>query len=380
MRLRSLNYAQFEGQPKQWRLEGLSLENVNLLVGKNASGKSRTLSVINSLALLLSRMPKVSFISGNYDAVFGDGEMELEYRLKYEQNQVTFEQFSLDGRRLLERGEHGIGRIWAEKNDDWMDFQAPEDQLAAVARQDSIQHSYFAHLHKWAQALYFYPFGTPLGHDRLAIIVKDAQVPFDPKDTGNVVAIFRRGVKDYGDRFKECVLSDMCDIGFPLTAVDTQPVELITITGPLSGPPVGLCVQEKALRGSTEQTDMSQGMFRSLSVIIQITYAQMSSTPGSVLIDDIGEGLDFERSCRLIKLLVSKAERSSVQLIMSTNDRFVMNAVSLEAWSVLRRSGGDSRVFNYRNSRAKFDEFKFTGMNNFDFFAADFLADGDDER
>ena len=45
MILKSLNYAQYEGQPKQWRLLHLELGNINLLVGKNASGKSRTLNV-----------------------------------------------------------------------------------------------------------------------------------------------------------------------------------------------------------------------------------------------------------------------------------------------------------------------------------------------
>jgi predicted ATPase len=102
----------------------------------------------------------------------------------------------------------------------------------------------------------------------------------------------------------------------------------------------------------------------------------MASPAGSVLIDDIGEGLDFERSLQLIKLLLKKAQGSGVQLIMATNDRFVMNTAPLETWSVLQRSGGDSRVFNYGNSKAKFDEFKFAGMNNFDFFATDFVSDG----
>jgi hypothetical protein len=60
---------------------------------------------------------------------------------------------------------------------------------------------------------------------------------------------------------------------------------------------------------------------------------------------------------------------------MATNDRFVMNAVPLQYWSVLRRHGGGAEVLNYENSKAKFDEFKFTGMNNFDFFATDFLSE-----
>ena len=373
MKLISLNYAQYEGQSKQWRLSDLSLGNVNLLVGKNASGKSRTLNVIVSLAKLLSPTTKLIFSSGHYDAVFDNDGQRLNYILHYEQNKIVSERFVLEGRGLLERGAGGVGKIWAVKIDDYLEFQAPEDQLAAVVRQDAIQHPFLAPLQQWAQSLYHYPFGTPLGQDQLILEVKDPNVPFDPKDFKGVVAIFKRGLKEYGDSFKQSIMKDMDRIGYPLNNISIQAPSSIAIGGPFPGLLMGLCVQEKALAGETDQIDMSQGMFRALSVIIQITYAQMSNTAHSILIDDIGEGLDFERSCQLISLLIDKATQSKVQLIIATNDRFVMNTVNLESWSVLQRTGGDSRVFNYPNSKSKFDEFKFTGMNNFDFFATDFL-------
>jgi len=373
MKLKTLNYAQYEGHPKQWRLTGLSLGEVALIVGKNASGKSRTLSVVNSLAKMLSSAAKTMFVTGNYEVVFDDEGHSLEYKLHYEKSKVISESFVIDTMPRLERHEGGVGRIWAQGIGDWMEFQAPEDQLAAVARQDSIQHPYFAPLHQWANSLYYYPFGSPLGQDRLAIVTKNPDVPFDPKDPVNVIAIFRRGLKEFSDDFKKSVMADMEVIGFPLKDVDTQAPSSLAVVGALPGPLVGMWVQERSLAGDTDQNEMSQGMFRCLSVIIQLNYAQMSSPAGSVLIDDIGEGLDFERSCQLIKLLLKKAEDSGVQLIMATNDRFVMNTVPLEAWSVLQRSGGDSQVFNYGNARTKFDEYKFVGMNNFDFFATDFV-------
>ena len=99
----------------------------------------------------------------------------------------------------------------------------------------------------------------------------------------------------------------------------------------------------------------------------------MTSRPSCILIDDIGEGIDFDRSCALLELLIRKVKGSSVQLIMSTNDRFIMNKAPLETWAVIRRKGGTVEVFNYANSRKLFDEFKDTGLNNFDFFATDFL-------
>ena len=119
---------------------------------------------------------------------------------------------------------------------------------------------------------------------------------------------------------------------------------------------------------------MSQGMFRALSLIIQTVYAELTSDSGCVIIDDIGEGLDHERSTKLIHVLMDRAKKSDVQLIMATNDRFVMNAVPLEAWSCLRRTPGGCEVPNYENSQALFDEFRLTGLNNFDFLATKFLS------
>ena len=55
---------------------------------------------------------------------------------------------------------------------------------------------------------------------------------------------------------------------------------------------------------------------------------------------------------------------------MSTNDRFVMNNVPLEYWSVIDRVEGECKIYNYKNSPKLFDEFALTGMNNFDFFSS----------
>ena len=95
--------------------------------------------------------------------------------------------------------------------------------------------------------------------------------------------------------------------------------------------------------------------------------------PTCFLIDDIGEGLDYERSCELIDLLIEKAKSHFVQLIMTTNDRFVMNRVPLEMWTVLNRTGSIVKGYNIHNSAEKFDKFRFTGMSNFDLFATDYL-------
>src|SRR5262249_44511398 len=152
-----------------------------------------------------------------------------------------------------------------------------------------------------------------------------------------------------------------------LSAIQSAPVNL-----PPSARLMCLSVKEKSLKAKTDQNVMSQGMFRVLALLIFTNYLTMAKKAGCIIIDDIGEGLDFERSCQLIDVLREKAKASGVQFIAATNDRFVMNKVPLEEWSVLQRKGSHLSAKNYQNSRKLFDTFKMMGLNNFDFLQYDF--------
>jgi len=168
MQLQTINYGQFEGTQREWRFEGLSLGDVNLLVGRNASGKTRALNVIHGLARLLSG-GKLQYASGDYDVVFVDGDSTARYRLHYEGSVVKHEAFEINGRQLLVRSDGGAGKIYAEKEQRKLDFQTPDDEIAAVARRDSIQHPFFEPLHLWARSARHWAFGSSLGKDVLPV-------------------------------------------------------------------------------------------------------------------------------------------------------------------------------------------------------------------
>ena len=373
MRLKLVAYSQFEGEKGEWKVNELTLGPINLLVGKNASGKTRMLNIIGNLGNLLAGDLKPAFRSGSYNVTFEHGGKVLKYILVYRDSLVLKEEFTLDGKKVMKRGHGGRGKILFERTKRWAEFQTPQNELAAVARRDSVQHSYFEPLHEWGRSIRHFYFGSHMGRESLAVIAKDQKIEFNLKDTTKVIQIFRRGTKECGEKFKKAILEDMAAIDYPLKDIGVAPVTSIVLTSPVAGELVCLFVKEKDLKGVTEQTDMSQGMFRTLSIIIQLNYSQMTSRPSCILIDDVGEGLDFDRSCALIELLMRKVQGSSVQLIMATNDRFVMNKVPLETWAVIRRKAGTVEVFNYANSKQMFDEFKFTGLNNFDFFATNFM-------
>jgi len=57
-----------------------------------------------------------------------------------------------------------------------------------------------------------------------------------------------------------------------------------------------------------------------------------------------------------------------------------MNKVPFKYWQLINRKGGECNVYNYKNSKEIFDEFKFTGLNNFDFLATDFINSKQEQK
>ena len=147
MKIESMRFVEFKGQDREWILEETPFYDVNLIVGKNATGKSRLLNVIASLANMLSGPIQNIYPSGNYEVRFSADTSTYEYKLAYENKNIQSEVFTKNQKVLLARGDDGSGRIWAERLNDYIDFQSPLDQLAARVRQDAIQHSFFEELH-----------------------------------------------------------------------------------------------------------------------------------------------------------------------------------------------------------------------------------------
>jgi energy-coupling factor transporter ATP-binding protein EcfA2 len=372
MILESIYYSQYDGTPQEWKLEECTLGMINLIVGENASGKSKLLNVIGNLGNILSGS-RGAFLSANYKAKFDKDRDKVEYILKCEGNTITDERLSINGDTLLTRGADGLGKIYFQKLNDRVDFQAPSNQVVSVARRDAIQHPFLEDMYDWGRSIRHYYFGTPLGKDQLVVPLKrregQPESQLDPRNINMVVAMFIDAQKRFSSQFTDSIMQDMEAIGYKLKEIGTAPpISLVVEVAP--GEIVGIYAKETDLDGITDQNEMSQGMFRALSLLGQITYSQLTNKPACILIDDIGEGLDYNRSTALVKLLVDKAKETPFQLIMATNDRFVMNSVPLEYWSVMQRIGNKSRIYNYRNSPNLFKEFELTGLNNFDFFSS----------
>ena len=384
MNLKAIKFSRFKGEINEWSIEGkpingiydqwLTFEDINLIVGKNASGKSRTIDAIRQLADLVSGDAKLSqfnalgYGTAEYSLEFDNEGKKIEFYIDFKEGKILQEILKIDNIEKLNRID---GKLYYEEVKTSLDFQTDDDVLA-VTKRDKKQHAFFEDLYSWGKNLNHYRFGRQLGKDALLkdinAVKDDDEV--DLKDGNQVAAIFIKGKRTFPEVFVKTIIEDMESISYKLQEINASPIKFFPFAA------FGINVQELDIDDVTDQREMSQGMFRALSLLIQLNFSLLSNISSCILIDDIGEGLDYERSKSLIDLIINKVKNSSVQVLMTTNDRFIMNKIPLQYWSVIQRVPKKSLFHNYRNSKDIFDDFKYTGLNNFDFLSSDFYITG----
>ncbi|MDR0824220.1 MAG: ATP-binding protein [Prevotella sp.] len=368
MIIKALKYIRHIGEPREWRIIGKDDDyayfgNINLLIGKNASGKSRTLNVIRKIANLLSGKAnlKQAFSPSEYfELIFTEAEDEYKYTLSFKDREVTDEVLTLNDKVLLDRNNRIL-----TPSDNNIPFNIPKHELLIASADASGKH-YFEGFVRWGESLKNYLFSNQLEKNRLVrdyIRIDDNDRDID--DTDVLIYTFHKGKQEFGDAFISEIISGMQDLGYYVSGIGIDETD----------GHYGLYVEEDG-EYTVSQREMSQGMFRSLSLFVLLGYARLNNLSLCLLIDDIGEGLDFDSSKKMINIVVKRVNKSNMQFFMSTNDRYIMNQIPLRYWSVIDRKYNKSIFYDYTNSKDTFEDFKYTGLNNFDFLSTDFYRKG----
>lgn len=369
MILKALKYTRYKGAPREWSIEGPNndyayFDNINLLVGKNASGKSRTLSVMREIGNLFSgRINLKGTISPteSFDLIFKNEKGKYKYVLEYIDQKVVSEILYVDNKKIIDREKQILKSISGEE----LHFEV-EDYELCISKLDEDEKPYYEKFVLWGNTLRNYLFANQIEKNSLVKTYTQLDDE-DPGDEGADLLIytFYQGCTQFGEPFIKEVISNMEELGYYITDVCIQEYN----------GRYGLSIEEDG-KYAVSQRDMSQGMFRALSLFIILTYARMSNLSVCILIDDMGEGLDFERSRSVIDMVIKKVNRSNMQFFMSSNDRQVMNHIPIRFWSVIEREGCKSVFYDYTNSKETFEDFRYTGLNNFDFLTTDFYRKG----
>src|SRR5690606_32944872 len=129
---------------------------INLIVGKNATGKSRTLRVIAALAAYMSGKRKLPTSSFGFDVEFSDEVNNFRYVMSYDGMDIDKEELFFNGNPYLSRGKGGLGWIFSEKENKNLEFEVDVKVSAFSAKKDRVQHPSLAPLHSWAEAVKYY--------------------------------------------------------------------------------------------------------------------------------------------------------------------------------------------------------------------------------
>ncbi len=349
----------FSYNDHSWKLNDLNLQTVNLLVGRNANGKSRILSNIDLLVNIISQKRDIAW-GGAWKIQF---KMEpgdiFDYSLATKSSGIiSRELLHLNGQRLLDRRLKPSGEtvceVFSRQTDDFEEFFPPDNQLVLNVRRDIKAYPEFERLVEWANSSYGFRFGvisptnafSSSGYEfahPVGDLVDMLQHLRAEKQTELVVLMNQLGYKISSIR--------------PLVKTENRFIQVV----------------EEGVTKPILHTNLSQGMFRVLALLIYFFHLVFTKKPQLILIDDLGEGLDYARASDLGKFIFKTCKNSDVQLIATSNDGFLMDAIPIEYWNVLRRNGSDIVALNEKNQPELFDRFAYTGLSNFDFFSSDYI-------
>lgn len=340
----------FSYKESTWKLiEPIPLKEVNLLVGKNAVGKSKVIEAIYKMSnfILQQENPQKRFFATSLN--FKDEDQNIEYGFTYQLGEITDEYLSINGKTLLKRTGK---KTLLEDNL----INPPADKLTLHVRRDTIQYPYFEKIVAWAKNVYGQRFNE-IDADRESQ-TNSFLSPVHKDDLYTMVkALSEKSIKN--------VIEQAQKLDYQLEMIQTldllKSVKIVIF-------------KEKDVNDGLLISSLSKGMCRAVSLLIQMEYLSTQNQPSLWLIDDLGEGLDYDRTVKLGKLLFDYCRERGIQLLASSNDTFLMDIVDLQYWNILERKGEKVMPVNASNNPELFENFKFTGLSNFDFFSSDYIS------
>lgn len=326
-----------------WTLDGIKgLGNKNLLVGMNAVGKSRTISAINHVALLIrqNEFP----ILGHIVATMGfiDDTHKVDYHFEIENGEVQNEELKVDGKNIIERNNEHC-RIYDAI------IAPPSNKLVVNARRDSNDYPYNDKLVEWAEN---------------TITIKFSSIENQPSDSKDMEKNpLVRMFEELNDEEHNKIIKQLQSLGYNITNIKVKNIASFHL----------FIIQERGVKNQLALGTLSTGLRRALYILIFVALYSRPDKKALIMIDDFCEGLDYERATKLGNLVYENFEEEGIQLITSSNDSFLMDVVDLRHWNILKRNGDNVRCYNYPSNTKMFKDFMLTGLSNFDFFASDFI-------
>ncbi len=342
MLLSEFTYKQASG----WRLEELSLNHQNLIVGLNSVGKSRTVSALGRVARFIRGEADTSMEDVECSLILENGN-QLEYSFEIKGGEIQAEILRKGGQSLIMR-ERSSATMYDEQ------VSPPAGKLLIQVRRDTLRYPEIEEIINWAEHTSMFVFSNITTSPNSLSPYTISNEPLLPVMYGKI-----------SEEKQKLLLAFMLDLGYEIDRIEEYQRE--------NGSKM-LHIYEKGIGNPMTPFELSNGMFRVFCVLLYMLYCSTLADARCLIIDDMGEGLDYMRSTRLGKIMFSYCEENHIQLLATSNDSFLMDAVDLQYWNILQRKGGRVYSLNNKNSKELFERFVRTGLSNFDILSSNFIA------
>ena len=157
MKIKRISY-----QDTYWELENLELGNVNLLVSRNATGKSRTLSTIDLLVKMITQKRDLKW-GAKWHITFENSRLEevvYEFKTSSLKHGVNGEKMTVGNEEVLRRSSYDKAMVRSTMTGVFDRFFPPVDKLALHIRRDVIEYPFFEEVASWAENSFGFKFGN----------------------------------------------------------------------------------------------------------------------------------------------------------------------------------------------------------------------------
>ncbi len=333
-----------------WELTELSpLKSANLLVARNATGKTRTIRALQNVTSFMQMKDTLWGVrTFEADLKFIDvnsADWKMDYNFKINDGIVEKELLTVNGVTLIKRNK-------ATAKYENKIINPPSEKLVVQIRRDKDLYPEIEILMLWAEGV------TSVSCSDINPLALPGMGKFiNPYSFSELVeALSPTDIKK--------VLTTAKKLGYNIANIKTieamKGIRLVQI-------------KEKSVSNEMVDMQLSSGMLRTLYLLCFVSVIKHNKKLSMLLIDDMGEGLDYRRSIDLGKIIFEDCEKNGLQLIAGSNDAFLMDVVDISNWQILRRKGSKISTINQTSNPDLFRNFRMTGLSNFDLFSSDFI-------
>lgn len=369
--LESLNYEEkfiqqhFE-KISDWKIEGLCFSQFTMITGLNTAGKSRTCNVIRNTIKKFAK-PMKTLQLGRHDIQFRTSEATT-YRSTLDIIQDNSLKAVIKEEQLYEVKPNHMMLFNREKIYDYRkpvegaydDYSPPDDSLTFHSRRDKLSYPYLEEIIAASSKFHFLDIGDSQVLIAMARMTSE-QLPLEIM-SALTPQLFKQFVTEKEKEKK--IIEEINEMGFP--------VEDILLKGVIVGNeqlPM-IFFKEKGVNTPYALTETSTGMAKIVFIILCLNLIEEGSC---VLMDNVGDGLDYKRSQELLRIIEEKSK--SMQIIVSTNNENLLNQTNILNWNILLRNGSSVQAFNYNNSKDKLLKFVDSGLSNYEYFKDEYYLD-----